>query len=148
MRWWIKSKEVEEEERVVVAVVGGEKRTGEEEEQRILLETGGLILSSKMEDLFPHTMADMFRSLLLYSLSLFSISHPFSLIHRLFSFFHLNPPQIYYCTILFPPICKDKKSLEKVKEMVIILTYSLEIREREKESFSFSSFLDENIDSK
>lgn len=39
---------------------------------------------------------------LLYSLSLFSISHPFSLIHRLFFFFHLNPPtptQLYYCTI-------------------------------------------------
>ena len=57
----------------------------------------------------------------LYSLSLFSISHPFSLIHRVFTFFHLNTPKIYYCTILFPPIYKDNKSLQKVKEMVIII---------------------------
>lgn len=45
--------------------LGGEKRTGEEEEQRILLDAGGLAarlkLSSNMDDLFPHTMADMFR---------------------------------------------------------------------------------------
>lgn len=48
-------------------VLGGENRTGEEEEQRILLETGGDDeagegRSSKMFDLFPHKMADMFRS--------------------------------------------------------------------------------------
>ena len=116
MRWWIKSKEVEEEERVVVAVVGGEKRTGEEEEQRILLETGGLILSSKMEDLFPHTMADMFRSLLLYSLSLFSISHPFSLIHRLFSFFHLNPPKYTTVQFFFPQYAKTRRAWKRLKK--------------------------------
>lgn len=51
-------------------VLGGENRTGEEEEQRILLETGGVDAgrSSKMFDLFPHTMADMFRSTRLLSL--------------------------------------------------------------------------------
>lgn len=40
--------------------LGGENRTGDEEDQRILLDTGGDDgRSSKMDDLFPHTMADM-----------------------------------------------------------------------------------------
>ena len=45
--------------------LGGENRTGEEEEQRILLEAGGdeAGRSSNMDDLFPHTMADMFGAL-------------------------------------------------------------------------------------
>lgn len=43
---------------------GGENRTGDEEEQRIRLETGELDdeddgISSKKDDLFPHTIADM-----------------------------------------------------------------------------------------
>ena len=40
--------------------LGGENRTGDEEEQRILLATGGDDgRSSKKDDLFPHTIADM-----------------------------------------------------------------------------------------
>ena len=46
---------------------GGENRTGDEEEQRILLETGGVVGRSSKKDLFPHTMADMFRFRLLPS---------------------------------------------------------------------------------
>lgn len=43
--------------------LGGENRTGDEEEQRILLDDtlgGDEGRSSKKDDLFPHTTADMF----------------------------------------------------------------------------------------
>lgn len=70
LRWSIKC-----EANDVRAGVGGEKRTGEEE-KRILLdeeETGGddegSEFSSNIDDLFPHTMADMF----CLSLSLFGL---------------------------------------------------------------------------
>lgn len=46
-----------------VVGLGGEKLTGDEEEQRILLDDtlgGDEGRSSKKDDLFPHTTADMF----------------------------------------------------------------------------------------
>jgi hypothetical protein len=46
-----------------VVGLGGENRTGDEEEQRILLDDtlgGDEGRSSKKDDLFPHTTADMF----------------------------------------------------------------------------------------
>ena len=117
MRWWIKSKEEEAERAVVVAVWGGEKRTGEEEEQRILLETGGLRLSSKMEDLFPHTMADMFRSLLLSTLSPSSLSPTPSLsFTESLLFFTSTPPKYTTVQFFFPQYTKTIRACKKLKK--------------------------------
>lgn len=101
LRCWIKSEEAKEG-RVGVGV-GWEKRTGEEDEQRILLETGGLAarltprlwLSSKMEDLFPHTMADMFRYHSAPLLSLLSLPPLLSHSPFLFNLNLIQFPSLY-----------------------------------------------------
>lgn len=125
--------------------LGGEKRTGEEEEQRILLDTGGfaarLRLSSNMDDLFPHTMADMFRcsSALCVSLQplppplLSLLSLPHLLFHAPFSFpdspeirSQIPPENEIYQSNLTAQAGSESEQIKDVEGLIVLVHGTVE----------------------